>query len=113
MENEIRRLAFKTGMESHAKMELAQIVEGSKNRATAGKVTEASQKPTRLALDDAKTDFAIVSPKAPTVIAEFLGNTRIKFYRTIDDALRSMDSKLYEQDVALIPYGSSTVPVSP
>jgi len=74
--------------------------------------TEASQKPNRLAIDDAKTDFAVVSPKAPTVVEEFLGKTRIKFYRTIDDALRSMDSKLYERDVAIIPYGSSTVPVA-
>ena len=113
LENGIGSEAFKTEMETYGKMEPGHIVEDLKKRAKAGKVTEASQKPNRLALDDAKTDFAVVSPKAPTVIEEFLGKTRIKFYRTIDDALRSMDSKLYEQDVALIPYGSSTVPVSP
>ena len=83
-----------------------------KKRAKAGKVTEASQKPNRLALDDGKADFAVVSPKAPTVIEQFLSKTRIKFYRNIDDALRSMDSKLYERDVAVIPYGSSTVPIA-
>lgn len=112
LENGIGSEAFKTEMETYGKMEPGHIVEDLKKRAKAGKVTEASQKPNRLALDDAKTDFAVVSPKAPTVVEEFLGKTRIKFYRTIDDALRSMDSKLYERDVALIPYGSSTVPVS-
>src|SRR5439155_739055 len=43
---------------------------------------------------------------------EFPGKTQIKFYRTIDDALRSKDSKRYEWDVAIIPYASSTVPVA-
>src|SRR2546422_4793486 len=112
LENGIGSDAFKTEMETYGKMEPGKVVDDLKKRAKAGKVTEASQKPNRLALDDAKTDFAVVSPKAPTVVEEFLGKTRIKFYRTIDDALRSMDSKLYERDVALIPYGSSTVPVS-
>src|SRR2546427_1995239 len=112
LENGIGSEAFKTEMETYGKMEPGKVVEDLKKRAKAGKVTEASQKPNRLAIDDAKTDFAVVSPKAPTVVEEFLGKTRIKFYRTIDDALRSMDSKLYEWDVAIIPYGSSTVPVA-
>src|SRR3989441_12760596 len=99
-------------MENYGKMEPGKVVEDLKRRAKAGKVTEASQKANRLAIDDAKADFAVVSPKAPTVVEEFLGKTRIGFYRTIDDALRSMDSKLYERDVAVIPYGSSTVPVA-
>ena len=30
----------------------------------------------------------------------------------LDDALRTLDQKLYERDVAVIPYGSSTVPVA-
>jgi len=54
----------------------------------------------------------VVSRKAPAAIEQFLSKTRIKFYRNIDDALRSMDSKLYERDVAVIPYGSSTVPIA-
>jgi len=83
-----------------------------KKRAKAGRVTEASQKPNRLAIDDGKANFAVVSPKAPAVVEQFLGKTRIGFYRTIDDALRSMDSKLYERDVAVIPFGSSTVPIA-
>ena len=112
LENGIGSEAFKSEMETYGKMEPGKVVEDLKKRAKAGKVTEASQKPNRLAIDDAKTDFAVVSPKAPTVVEEFLGKTRIKFYRTIDDALRSMDSKLYEWDVAIIPYGSSTVPVA-
>jgi len=111
LENGIGSNAFKVEMETYGKMEPAKVLEDLKKRAKAGKVTEASQKPNRLALDDAKTDFAVVSPKAPSVVEEFLGKTRIRFYRTIDDALRSMDSKLYERDVALIPYGSSTIPV--
>jgi hypothetical protein len=98
-------------METYGKMEPAKVLEDLKRRAKAGKVTEASQKPNRFALDDEKTDYAVVSPKAPAVVEDFLGKTRIRFYRTIDDALWSMDSKLYERDVAVIPYGSSTVPV--
>src|SRR5207244_1214014 len=112
LENGIGSDAFKTEMETYGKMEPGKVVDDLKKRAKAGKVTEASQKPNRLALDHAKTDFAVVSPKAPTVVEEFLSKTQIRFYRAIDDALRSMDSKLYEWDVAVIPYGSSTVPVS-
>src|SRR5213079_45526 len=112
LENGIGSDAFKTEMETYGKIGPDKVVEDLKRRAKAGKVTEASQKPNRLALDDAKADFAVVSPKASSVVEEFLGKTRIKFYRTIDDALRSMDSKLYERDVGMIPYGSSTVPVA-
>src|SRR5207253_9656224 len=103
LENGIGSDAFKTEMETYGKIGPDKVVEDLKRRAKAGKVTEASQKPNRLALDDAKADFAVVSPKASSVVEEFLGKTRIKFYRTIDDALRSMDSKLYERDVGMIP----------
>jgi hypothetical protein len=99
-------------METYGKTEPTKVLEDLKKRAKAGKVTEASQKPNRLALDDAKADYVVVSPKAPAVVEELLNKTRIRFYRTIDDALRSMDSKLYDRDVAVIPYGSSTVPVT-
>jgi hypothetical protein len=112
LENGIGSDAFKTEMETYGKMEPSKVVEDLKKRAKAGKVTEASQKPNRLALDDAKADFVVVSPKAPAVVEEFLSKTRIRFYRSIDDALKSMDSRLREQDVAVIPYGSSTVPIA-
>jgi hypothetical protein len=112
LENGIGSDAFKTEMETYGKMEPGKVVEDLKKRAKAGKVTEASQKPNRLALDDAKTDYAVVSPKAPTIVEEFLSKTRIKFYRSIDDAMGAMDSKLYERDVAVIPYGSSIVPIA-
>jgi hypothetical protein len=112
LENGIGSDAFKAEMETYGKMEPEKIIEDLKKRAKAGKVTEASQKPNRLALDDGKADFVVVSPKAPAVVEQFLGKTRIRFYRAIDDALRSMDSKLYERDVAVIPYGSSTVPIA-
>jgi hypothetical protein len=104
--------AFKNEMEMYGKMEPERILEDLKKRAKAGKLTEASQKPNRLALDDKKTDFAVVSPKAPSAVEELLANTKIKFYRGIDDALRSMDSKLYERDVAVLPHGSSTIPIA-
>jgi lactate racemase len=112
LENGIGSEAFKTEMETYGKLEPEQVLEDLKKRAKAGKVTEASQKPNRLALDDGKADFLVVSPKAPTAVEEFLGKTRIKFYRSIDDALKSMDPTLYERDVAVIPYGSSTVPIA-
>jgi lactate racemase len=111
LENGIGSEAFRKEMETYGKMEPSAVVEDLKKRAKAGKVTEASQKPNRLALDDPKADFMVVSPRAPTVVEEFLAKTRIRFYRAIDDALRSVDSKLYEKDVAVIPYGSATVPI--
>ena len=111
LENGIGGEAFRKEMEIYGKMEPNAIVEDLKKRAKTGKVTEASQKPNRLALDDPKADFLVVSPKAPTVVEEFLAKTRIRFYRAIDDALRSLDAKLYEKDVAVIPYGSATVPI--
>ncbi|HZY94655.1 MAG TPA: lactate racemase domain-containing protein [Candidatus Bathyarchaeia archaeon] len=104
--------AFKTEMEMYGKMEPEKILEDLKKRAKAGKLTEASQKPNRLALDDKKTDFAVVSPKAPGTVEELLAKTKIKFYRGIDDALKSIDSKLYERDVAVLPHGSSTIPLA-
>jgi hypothetical protein len=93
-------------------MEPEMVVEDLKKRAKLGKVTEASQKPNRFSLDAKKTDFIVVSPKAPAPVEDLLNRTRIKFFRTIDDALKTLDQKLYEKDVAVIPYGSSTVPVA-
>jgi lactate racemase len=112
LENGIGGEAFRKEMETYGKMEPNAIVEDLKKRVKTGKVTEASQKPNRFALDDPKADFLVVSPKASTIVEEFLAKTRIRFYRAIDDALRSLDAKLYEKDVAVIPYGSATVPIS-
>ncbi len=112
LENGIGSDAFRKEMETYGKMEPSAILEDLKKRAKAGKVTEASQKPNRFALDDPKADFLVVSPNAPSVVEELLSKTRIRFYREIDDALKSVDSKLYERDVAVLPYGSATVPIS-
>jgi nickel-dependent lactate racemase len=111
LENGIGGDAFKREMETYGKTEPGLVIEDLKKRAKTGKVTEASQKPNRLALDDGKATFIVVSPKAPLVVQEFLAKTRIEFYRSIDDALKSVDSKLYEREVTIIPYGSSTVPI--
>ena len=111
LENGIGGEAFKKEMETYGRMEPNQILEDLKKRAKAGKVTEASQKPNRFALDDGKAQFIVVSPKAPPEVEDFLNKTRIRFYRSIDAALMSVDSRLYEKDVAVVPYGSSTVPV--
>src|SRR5919109_4006866 len=111
LENGIGSEAFRKEMETYGKMEPAAILEDLKKRAKAGKVTEASQKPNRFALDDPRADYLVVSPKAPIVVEEFLGKTRIRFYRAIDDALKSVDPGLYERDVAVIPFGSATVPL--
>lgn len=112
LENGIGSEAFRKEMETYGKMEPNAVIEDLKKRAKVGKVTEASQKPNRLALDDVKCDFIVVSPKAPAVVNDLLGKTRIRFYREMDDALRSLDNKLFERDVAVIPYGSATVPIS-
>lgn len=104
--------AFKLEMETYGRMEPDKVIEDLKKRAKLGKVTEASQKPNRLALDDAKTDFVVVSPKAPGAVEELLAKTKIRFFRTIDDALGSLDKRLYEREVAVLPHGSSTVPIT-
>ena len=104
--------AFKSEMEMYSGIEPSKVIEDLKRRAKLGKVTEASQKPNRLALDDAKTDFLVVSPKAPAAVEQLLGKTRIRFFRTIDEALGSLDRRLWERDVAVLPHGSSTVPVA-
>src|SRR6058998_3757051 len=103
--------AFKTEMELYGRMEPERVIEDLKKRARTGKVTEASQKPNRFAIDEKKTDFIVVSPEAPKPVEELLSKTKMKFYRTIDEALGSLDNRLYERDVAVIPHGSSTVPV--
>ena len=111
MEDGVGGEAFKSEMELYGRMEPFQIIEDLKKRAKTGKVTEASQKPNRLSLDDKRADLIVVSPKAPGSVEELLAKTRIKFFRSIDDALGSIDKWLYERDVAVIPHGSSTVPL--
>ncbi len=113
LEDGIGGEAFESEMETYGKTEPEKVIEDLKRRAKLGKVTEASQKPNRLALDDRRADFIVVSPKAPGPVEELLSKTRIKFFRTIDDSLGSLDRRLYELDVAVIPHGSSTVPLSP
>jgi len=104
--------AFRSEMEMYSGIEPSKVIEDLKKRTKAGKVTEASQKPNRLALDDARTDFLVVSPKAPAAVEQLLAKTRIRFFRTIDEALGSLDRRLWERDVAVLPHGSSTVPVA-
>lgn len=104
--------AFKQEMETYGRMEPEKVVEDLKKRAKLGKVTEASQKPNRLSLDERKADLIIVSPGAPSTVPDLLGRTRIRFFRKIDDALGVLDKRLYERDVAVLPHGSSTVPLT-
>ena len=104
--------AFRSEMQLYGRMEPDRIIDDLKKRAKLGKVTEASQKPNRLALDSKRADFVVVSPKAPAQVEELLSKTQIRFYRSIDDALGSLDKRLYERDVAVVPHGSSTVPLT-
>src|SRR5260370_17559037 len=78
--------AFKAEMETYGKMEPEMVIEDLKKRAKLGKVTEASQKPNRFSLDDKKTDFIVVSPKAPAAVEEFLNKTTINFFTSIYSA---------------------------
>jgi nickel-dependent lactate racemase len=103
--------AFRIEMETYGKMEPQKVIEDLKRRVRQGKVTEASQKPNRLSLDDGKADIVVVSPKAPAVVEQLLGKTRIKFYRSLDEALAQLDKSLYTGRVGFIPFGSSTVPI--
>jgi len=104
--------AFKQEMETYGHMEPEKVIEDLKKRAKLGKVTEASQKPNRLSLDYQKADLMVVSPKAPSTVPDLLAKTRIRFFRKIDEALTTIDKKLYERDVAVLPHGSSTVPLT-
>src|SRR3989449_1265815 len=104
--------AFKAEMETYGHMEPEKVIEDLKKRAKLGKVTEASQKPNRLSLDYQKADLMVVSPKAPSTVPDLLAKTRIRFFRKIDEALTTIDKKLYERDVAVLPHGSSTVPLT-
>jgi nickel-dependent lactate racemase len=103
--------AFRTEMETYGKMEPQKVVEDLKKRVKQGKVTEASQKPNRLSLDDAKADIVVVSPRAPAAVEQLLLKTRIRFYRSLDEALSQLDRSLYRGKVGFIPFGSSTVPI--
>jgi len=98
-------------METYGKMEPSKVIEDLKKRAKALKTTEASQKPNRLSIDDAKADFFVVSPRAPGTVEELIAKTRVRFYRSIDDALGAIDKDLYTRDVTVLPHGSSTVPI--
>jgi nickel-dependent lactate racemase len=103
--------AFRTEMETYGKMEPEKVVEDLKKRVKQGKVTEASQKPNRLSLDDPKADIVVVSPKAPGAVEQLLAKTRIRFYRSLDEAISQLDRSLYAGKVGFIPFGSSTVPI--
>jgi len=103
--------AFRIEMETYGKMEPQKVIEDLKRRVKQGKVTEASQKPNRLSLDDGKADIVVVSPKAPTVVEQLLAKTRIRFYRSLDEALERLDKSLYSGMVGFVPFGSSTVPI--
>ncbi|HZD12113.1 MAG TPA: hypothetical protein VE177_01165, partial [Candidatus Binatus sp.] len=59
----------------------------------------------------AKADIKVVSPNAPPVVPQLLEKTRIKFYRTLDEALATLDPTLLKEQIDFIPFGSSTVPI--
>src|SRR3989449_4924163 len=72
LEHGIGRDAVKAWSETYGKTDPEKVLEDLKKRAKAGRVTEASQKPNRLALDDGRTEYAVVSPKAPAIVEDFL-----------------------------------------
>jgi nickel-dependent lactate racemase len=102
--------AFAYEMERYGRWEASKIIEDLKQRAKAGDITEASQKPNTFAADDAKTDFNFVSPNAPVEVEKLLAKTKYGFFRSIDEAIMNMPRELLSA-VAVIPYSSGTVPV--
>lgn len=102
--------AFAYELERYASMPPQRVIEDLKNRAKRGELTEASQKPNRLALDEPKAELRIVSPTAPRVVEDLLSKTRYLFYRSIDEALCKV-SKNWIHESLLIPNGSATVPI--
>lgn len=104
--------AFKHEMELYGKMDNpVKVIEDLRRRAKEGKITEASQKANRLALDDSKCDLVVVSPTAPKDVQELLSKTKYAFYRGLDEALGGLDSQLLKGDIIGMPFGSSTVPI--
>lgn len=102
--------AFKYEMERYGNMEAKAIIEDLRARAKEGKITEASQKPNRLAMDDAKMNLIVVSPSAAKDVEGLLEKTKYKFFRQLNEAFESLDES-HRKDAIFLPYGSATVPV--
>jgi len=102
--------AFVYEMERYGRWKASEIMEDLKRRAEKGEITEASQKLNRLALDDRRADFVIVSPNASTEVENLLSKTKYGFYRSLDEAIKDSPQELLS-NVAVIPQGAGTVPV--
>jgi nickel-dependent lactate racemase len=102
--------AFAYEMERYGRWEASETMNDLKRRAEAKDITEASQKPNRLALDDNRANFVIVSPNAPAEVELLLSKTKYRFYRSLDEAIRDSPQELLS-NVAVIPQGAGTVPV--
>ena len=102
--------AFAQEMERYAGWEPDNVIEDLKKRAERLDITEASHKPNRLALDDRIAEFGFIAPNAPSEVEELLSKTKYRFYRSLDEAIEDTPKGLLK-NVAVIPYGSRTVPV--
>lgn len=109
LEEGIGGQALRSEIEKYKDKEASEILNDLKQRGKEGKITEASQKLNRLAIDDSRMDLIIVSPKAPRDVEELLCKTKYRFSRRLDEAFDSLNVHA-KRDVAVLPYGSSTVP---
>jgi hypothetical protein len=102
--------ALRAEMERYRHLEPGLIIEDLRSRAKDGKISEASQKINRLAMDEAKMDLIIISSTCSTDFERALKRTRYRFFRTLDDASEVI-GRLNEKKPLMLPHGSSTVPL--
>jgi len=87
------------------------VFEDLKRRAQEGTLTETSQGPNRLAMDQKRFTLKVVSPSPPKEVISTLNEVGYPCYSTVAEMLDDLPFKVEEVSAALLPHGSLTVPV--
>jgi len=99
---------FTKELSHYYNMPLQKIVKELKERAEKGDFNETLQKINRIAIDKEYTELRILSPKAPKEVEKALNEVGIFFSRKPDEVFKDIK---YKDDIAIIPYGSFTIPI--
>jgi len=93
----------------YSSMSSKDVIRDLEQRAKRGEFNETLQKINRFAIDRDLIDLRVVSPKAPKEVERLLNEVRIFFARKLDEALE--DFHEFNENIILVPKGSSTVPI--
>jgi len=104
--------SFRDEITRYAGWPLEKVFEDLKRRAKEGTLTETSQGPNRMAMDQKRYTLKVVSPSAPKEVVSTLNEVGYQYYRTVAEALDDLPFKVEEVSAALLPHGSLTVPVA-